>query len=534
MKVALYARVSTEKQAENDLSISAQIKTLHKYCRDRGWDIVKEFLDEGESARSAKRPAFQEMIAHAKQKHKSFDAIVVWKLSRFARNREDSIIYKTLLRKHGVNVISMNEQIDDSPTGKLLEGIIEAIDEFYSANLAQDTKRGQKENASRGFRSGGTSPIGYKVKRVKDGHNERTTLEIDENYAPIIRRIFSMCLEGMGAKEIVKILNDEGLLTNLGKSWSKNHVYYILKNEVYTGTLLWNKRTRNVENKPDDVVRIENSHEPIVDRETFQKVQEVLKFRSPKVTKPRTINSRFLLSGFIYCGKCGYGMIGTSGKSSQFHYYACQNYCKRGKKVCDAKSFSKENLEVFVVDRLKDAILTEENLAELVHLTNKELNSSKVENEDKLATIEAQLDQHKERLHKLYDALETGKISLDDLSPRIKELTGKIRDLENQKFEMEVSLKNDRYVELSPSLIKAYVDDLKELLRKGTLLEQKAFLRSFIKRIEVDQDKVGIEYTMPLKNGKKETYGSEVLSTAQLGVADGIRTHDLQGHNLSL
>ena len=534
MKVALYARVSTDKQAENDLSISAQIKALHKYCRDKGWDIVKEFLDEGESARSAKRPAFQDMIAHAKQKHKSFDAIVVWKLSRFARNREDSITYKTLLRRRGIEIISINEQIDDSPSGKLLEGIIESVDEFYSANLAQDTKRGQKENASRGFRSGGTSPIGYKVKKVMDGHNERTTLEIDKKYAPILKRIFSMCLDGMGAKEIVKILNDEGLLTNLGKTWSKNHVYYILKNEVYTGVLLWNKRTRNVENKPDEIVRIENSHEPIVDRKTFLKAQEVLFNRSPKITRPRAVSSRFLLSGFIYCGKCGYGMIGTSGKSSQFHYYTCQNYCKRGKKVCDAKSFSKEKLESFVIDRLKDAILTEENLAELVHLTNKELNSSKVENEDKLTTIEAQLDQHKERLHKLYDALETGKIALDDLSPRIKELSTKIRDLENQKFELEISLKNDRYVELSPAVAKAYVDDLKELLSKGTLLEQKAFLRSFIKRIEVDPDKIGIEYIMPLKNGKRESYGSEVLSTGQLGVADGIRTHDLQGHNLSL
>jgi DNA invertase Pin-like site-specific DNA recombinase len=173
------------------------------------------------------------MIAAAK-KH-TFDVILVWKYSRFARNREDSILYKALLGRCGVDVISVNEQVDQTPSGKLLEGIIESIDEFYSSNLAQDTLRGMKENAGRGFRNGGNVPIGYKAKRTKDGGNERTTLEPDEARAPLVKHMFELFVQGLGTKEIAKQLNREGYSTATGKPWNKSSVHYVLTNEVYTG-----------------------------------------------------------------------------------------------------------------------------------------------------------------------------------------------------------------------------------------------------------------------------------------------------------
>src|ERR1700679_3793880 len=142
------------------------------------------------------------MIATAKQKEKPFTVILVWKLSRFARNREDSIIYKSLLRKQGVEVISINEQIDDSPSGKLFEGIIEVMDEFYSSNLSQDTLRGMKENARRGFLNGGSIPYGYMKVKIKDESNQRSKLAIDKDHAPIVKKIYDLSLRGLGAKEI--------------------------------------------------------------------------------------------------------------------------------------------------------------------------------------------------------------------------------------------------------------------------------------------------------------------------------------------
>ena len=530
MRVVLYARVSSERQAEKDLSISAQLKALRKHASERGWDVYKEFVDEAESARSANRPAFKEMIALAKQRYKLFDAILVWKLSRFARNREDSIIYKSLLRKFGISVISINEQVDETPAGKLLEGMIEVIDEFYSTNLAQDTLRGMKENAERGYHTGGIIPIGYKAKKVMDGSNEKTRLKPDKVFAPIIRRIFQMCVDGMGAKEMVKTLNSEGLKTNRGRLWSKNNIYYILKNEAYTGTLVWNRQSKSqghsTPKDPKEVIRIENNHPALVDRETFEKVQRVLRKRSPEITHPRTVNSDYLLSGFLFCGKCGSRMVGCAAKSSRFFYYACHRYLKQGKDVCPAKLVNKDRLEKLVIDRVKANILTEENLTSLVKLTNEEIRQTKDENREKLSVIDGQSERLRHRLDKLYDTLETGKLEMEHLAPRIKELKGQLDKLEGKRIDLAESIRDAKVELLDASVVKAYVEDLKGLLSKGSILEQKSFLRSFIKRVEVNLPKVAIDYTIPLETKKVEPLTREVLPFAQSGSRGWTRTSD--------
>ena len=187
--------------------------------------------------------------------------------------------------------------------------MIEVIDEFYSTNLAQDTLRGLKENASRGYHCGGTIPIGYKAKKVKDGANEKTRLVPDKIFGPMVTRVFKMCEEGMGAKDIVKVLNGESLKTNRGRAWSKSTIYSILKNETYTGTLVWNRRNKRHgivrPNDQSEVIRVEDNHPALVGRETFERVQKLMRKRSPRITHPRTVNSGYLLSGLLYCGKCG-------------------------------------------------------------------------------------------------------------------------------------------------------------------------------------------------------------------------------------
>ena len=143
MKVALYARVSSDKQ-DVDLSISAQLKALREYVARNGHQVVREFVDEAETGRTTMRPAFREMVSLARRPVKPFETILVWKLNRFARSRSDSIIYKKLLRDRGIKLISINEPLEDSPSGHLLEGVIETIDEFYSENLGEDIKRGMR------------------------------------------------------------------------------------------------------------------------------------------------------------------------------------------------------------------------------------------------------------------------------------------------------------------------------------------------------------------------------------------------------
>ncbi len=238
MNVAIYARVSSERQAEKDLSIPAQLKALCNYATQHGFQVVREFIDEAETGRTTDRPAFREMISLARLKTPPFQSILVWKLSRFARNREDSIIYKSILRKKGIQVISINEPIDDSPAGRMLEGMIEVVDEFYSANLAQEVSRGMRECASRGFFTGGHPPDGYEIQKVMEGNSERSTLVPNPTRSPIIQRIFTECDAGKGQKTIAQDLNRDEYRTANGSKWSKNNIQSILKNETYTGTLV--------------------------------------------------------------------------------------------------------------------------------------------------------------------------------------------------------------------------------------------------------------------------------------------------------
>jgi len=323
MNVALYARVSSDRQ-DVDLSISAQLRALRDYAARNGHQVIREFVDEAESGRTAARPAFKEMISLARLKSPPFEAIFVWKLNRFARNREDSIIYKSLLRKRGVQVVSINEPFDDTPAGHMLEGIIEVMDEFFSDNLAQDVTRGMRENAMRGYFSGGKAPYGLRIEKVKDEHKLRSILAPEATLEPVVKRAFHMALSGKGTKEIAKSYNHDGITTATGKKWTSTGIHSLLTNEAYTGTLVWGKRSNT------EPLRIENAWPAIIDRETFMKVQAILKSRAPNIIHPRRTVSDYLLSGILKCGACGKAMSGHSAKSGQFFYYRCSNATKRG------------------------------------------------------------------------------------------------------------------------------------------------------------------------------------------------------------
>jgi site-specific DNA recombinase len=532
MKVALYARVSSEKQAEKDLSIPAQLKGMTDYALKKGWEISREFVDEAKSARTANRPQFQEMIATAKQKDKPFTAILVWKLSRFARNREDSIIYKSLLRKIGVEVISINEVIEDSPSGKLFEGMIEVMDEFYSANLSQDTIRGMKENARRGFLNGGAIPYGYIKIKVKDESNQRSRLDLDETHAPTVKKMFDLCLQGFGAKEISKKLNAEGHRTRQGKKLETNAIHYILRNETYTGTLIFNRAHKNsvkaVERSEDETIRIENVHPAIIDKKTFMLAQLLIEKRSPKTIHPRTLTSNYIFSGFLFCPECGSNMVGASAKGGRFFYYACRNHMRRGTEGCNQKSVNKQKFETMILDTLKIRVLTEKNLSEVVTMINQSLLVAKRDISKLLKEKDSEISQAQEKLQNLYEVLESDKLDLEDIAPRIKKVRADIKLLEAEKAKIE-SEEEEQGLQISPSEIGLYVQDLKALLEEGSFMERKGFLKSFIKRIEYSEDKGGlIEYTFPLiEKNANEKASFEVLSFNQNGGVDGARTRDL-------
>jgi site-specific DNA recombinase len=264
MRAVLFARVSSDSQ-DVDFSISAQLKALREYANKHGYQVVKEYIDEAEIGRTSARPAFKEMVALARWSDKPFDAILVWKYSRLARSREDSILYKAMLKKNGFTVVSINEPFDDSPTGRLPEGIIESIDKFYSDNLGEDVTRGMRESASRGFYLLSKPPFGYRKVKVLDGNKEPARLEPAPYQASIVKEMFESIKSGRSLTNIVKSLNAKGIPSPRGKKWGKTAVHEIITNEIHNGTFVWGINSK----RGLQPVRTENTCPTIVDSDTF-------------------------------------------------------------------------------------------------------------------------------------------------------------------------------------------------------------------------------------------------------------------------
>ena len=210
---ALYARVSSDRQ-DVDLSVAAQLRALRDYAKNNGYSIAREYVDE--AGRIADRPQFRQMIDEGGKAAAPFQVILVWKFSRFTRKREHAVAFKSMLRRKGIRVVSITEHADDSPTGKLMEAIIESVDEFYSENLAQEVVRGMRESASRGYFLASRAPFGYNRIKVSDGMKDRHTLEVDPAAAPIVKEIFESSRRGNGLKEICKELNGRGITNREG------------------------------------------------------------------------------------------------------------------------------------------------------------------------------------------------------------------------------------------------------------------------------------------------------------------------------
>ncbi len=522
-KAALYARVSSDKQ-DVDLSISAQLRALREYAERTGYSLVREFVDEAESGRTAARPAFREMISLARTKNPPFNVILVWKLNRFARSRADSITYKTLLRNKGIDVISINEPVDDSPTGRLLEGVIESIDEFYSSNMGQEIRRGMRENASRGFFNGSRAPYGFRVVAVRDGEKTRNKLEPEsENAASIkaVRRMFDMAMKDLGCKEIAKILNNDGCRTAKGERWGRTTVHKVLTNETYTGALVWGgRRGYPAARSGDPPIRVENAWPAIIDRDTFQRVQRKMAANRPAIIHPRTVPSTYLLSGMLYCS-CGRAMIGHSARCGRYFYYLCSRSFRQGTEACAARRLPKEKLEKIVVEHIRNDILNNENLEKMALVVNEEFHSANAGLKERLDIIDTELRDVRSRLSKLYDAIETGRITLDDISSRIHELKDRQDELNRGRLVLEAEMIAKGEERIDVEMVKTYAQDLRAMIEEASLTERKAFLRSFIKRIEIHGDQVRVAHKLPMPTGKEKV---AVLPIETLGGAEGIRT----------
>lgn len=478
LRGACYIRVSTDNQTE--FSPEAQLKAIKKYAENN--DIIIDddyiFIDEGISGRKAdKRPAFQKMIKTAKSTPKKFDVILVHKFDRFARSREDSVVYKSLLKKEcNIRVISITESIEDDKFSVILEAMLEAMAEYYSLNLSDEVKKGMTEKAERGqFQS--SPPFGYKM---KDGQ-----LEIVEDEANIIKLIFEkFTSKEMNTLQIVKYINSLGVKTHRGSAFENRTIDYILTNPVYIGYVRWTP-TGKVKrgHATEDTIIKKSTHTPIIDENIYDKAQKLItenKIIYKKYHKPTTKNLHWL-TGLIKCKLCGSSILRNTKD-----FYQCNGYV-RGK--CTKSQLVKIGIiEKAILQQIKDDFSSNINI-------NVKFDISK-SNTEEVNIISSQLEKIKDKEQRMKEAYINGIDSLEEY----KENKAIIKNQKDLLLKELQKLKTSSIITKKEETIKEQLKTVYNILNDDTIDMKRKYEVShmIIDRIDFLRDEGVLELTYKL------------------------------------
>lgn len=410
--VSLYLRFSSERQREQ--SIEGQLRDCRTFCKLNSYRITAIYVDRATTARKdvEKRVHFQEMIRDSEKK--PWEYVVVWKLDRFSRNREDSAVFKMRLRKNGVKVESATENISKNPEGIILEAVLEGIAEYYSADLSQKITRGLRESALKGHSVGGHVPLGYKIEDHK--------LVVDPETAHIVQEAFQLYANGETVADICRLFNTKGYRTAKGAEFNRNSFKSMFRNERYIGVYTYRD------------IRIEDGVPAIIDKELFETVG---RRRSKNAEAPARGKAKveYLLSGKLFCGHCGASMNGESGtsKTGAIHnYYTC--YSRKRRKGCDKKPLRKDWIEYIVA---KDAmeLMTDEVIEEMADMAITQSDQDLKEN-TRIPELTAKKKEVEQSIGNITKAIEKG-VASDTLLDRLTELEKEKKNLAAQLADEE-------------------------------------------------------------------------------------------------
>jgi len=468
MKAVIYARYSPGAN-QTEQSIEGQIYDCQEFARHNNITIVGTYIDRALSGKSDHRADFLRMIADSETR--LFEAVIVWKLDRFARNRYDSAIYKAKLKKNGVKVLSAKENIADTPEGIILEAMLEGMAEYYSANLSQNILRGMRQSALKCQITGGNIALGYKIGADKK-------FEIDPDTAPTVALIFDMYDAGRTVTEIINHLNEKGFKTSRGVAFNKNSLHRLLKNEKYIGIYRY-----------QDIL-IENGVPAIVDRALFERVQIKMK-KNKKAPARSKAKADYLLSTKCFCGLCGSNMGGESGtgRSQVYYYYKCTK--RKRNNDCEKSPVKKDWLENLVVS--ETVKLLTDDVIELIAENGVKIQLSEAANSP-LKSLERQLSEVNKAIKNIITAIEQGVFS-DTTKERLNQL-------EAQKTELEAQIASEKIVK--PMLTKEHIMFWLEQFKGGEVDDpdyKRLVIDTFVNSVFVYEDKIYITYNY--QNGNK-------------------------------
>lgn len=459
IKAVIYARYSSDNQREE--SIEGQIRVCTEFAKTKGYEIINQYIDRALSGTNDKRPSFQQMIFDSEKK--LFDIVIVYKTDRFSRNRYDSAIYKTKLKKNNVRIEYAAEQIPDDSSGVLLESLLEGFSEFYSASLSENTRRGKKENALKGLLNGGVTPFGY----IRKNGN----FEIDPEKSKIIQFIYNSYIEGFSFSKIIQDIRNI-----YNQTFSKSGIKNILKNKVYTGVYIYNTYE-------GEQFKIENHHPAIITPEIFAQAEKrrAINKRSPNANKGK---KKYVLSGLCRCGECGAPFIIThSYKNGEPVYYrmTCNN--RKEKKSCTNKTRKMDLIENAVIKAIKEKILN----PEIIHLlAKKAFNIQETTAGTNLKELQTELKSIQKSKDNIIKAIEMG----------IFTPTTKARLQEIEKAESEIQIKIAKEKQIAPeNLTLAQIETFLKIYCSGDFSDNTfkiELAKTFIKTVLIFQDRAEI------------------------------------------
>ncbi|WP_454850465.1 recombinase family protein [Rhizobium binxianense] len=495
-KAALYLRVSTGRQADNDLSIPDQRRQIENYCLGKGWEVAAEYVEPGNTATDDRRPAFQSMIEAAMTKPPVFTVIVVHSFSRFFRDQFQFEFYVRKLAKNGVRLISITQDLGEDAMGNMVRQIMTLFDEYQSKENAKHTLRAMKENARQGYWNGALPPIGYRVVAAEQrGAKIKKKLEIDPIHAETVRLIYRLALTGdgtsgpLGIKSITTHLNDRNIRTRDGGRWGIAAVHQILTRTTYIGQHRFNTHDHKTRAPKPEAEHAIMKVPPIITEAEFKTVQEVLRSRSPKWVAPRTVSGPILLTGICFCASCGGAMTLRTGKGSaggMYRYYTCSTTARQGKKGCGGLSVPMDKLDRAVADHLEWRILDPHRLTMMMDQLLERREEWTERRRGHIAELRKRQAEAEAKLKRLYEAIENGLVNMADpsLKDRIAELTA-IRDQSQADADRATAAVDRLGPEITSESLRRFALAARRKLKNEDGTYRRDHLRALAQRVEV-------------------------------------------------
>jgi DNA invertase Pin-like site-specific DNA recombinase len=486
-------------QVETGSSLPSQLLEIKRYAKNHNLILLGDYTytEEGVSAKNDRRPEFQRMVSDAKKNPPPFKTIICYDSSRFARSQEDCIVYKAILRKRGVDIAFVKQNFDDSLGGRLLESITEVLDEFYLKNLSVETLRGQMMNARQGYLNGGTPPYGYrKVGIANDKGGKKFTLEPDPVTSLAVKDIVKMRLLGYGYRHIAYNLNERGIPTARGGSWTGSTICHLLRNtDPYLGKLVFNKwdhKTVGQKFKPEsEWIIVKNAWEPIITQEEVNIINNMFEKKAKSIKIPKT--NEYSLAGHLTCGLCGSPVSGTtSGRKGGWRYYRCNKSRDSGSSVCNLRMIPQKQLEQLVLADFQRHFMNGTSLRGLVQMSIEKAELKLSDAGENLAKLELSKQGAEKKKKNLLDAIESGVVAMSDISDRIKKLNAEIATTDKE-------INHARLAIIPPAPLEKWdLDGLRlellELFKSEYPSPLTLISRSFIDIIRVFNDHLEIDY----------------------------------------